>query len=161
MCIIWASIACHGDCKRLYIVQHLVRALRDSRANLMPIYGDLYQIELWGITNENHLVTHLGFTSGRHYDVIKITYIVLVQSKRYVHCSLWRSGLSCILFANFSRNAQNLILGGKQLKLTCRPYCFRIRTKEDIIEMTPNMQIPHIYTFCPFPTHGNILLMDW
>ena len=75
----------------------LVRALRDSRATLMPIYGDLYQIKLWGITNENHLVTHLGFTSGRHYDVIKITYIVLVQFKRYVHCSLWRSELSCIL----------------------------------------------------------------
>ena len=45
----------------------------------MPIYGDLYQIKLKGITNENHLVTHLGFTSGRHYDVIKITYIVAVQ----------------------------------------------------------------------------------
>ena len=85
----------------------------DSRATLMPIYGDLYQIKLLGITNENHLVTHLGFTSGRHYDVIKITYIVSVQFKRFVYCSLWRSGLSCILFANLSRNAPNVILGGK------------------------------------------------
>ena len=63
----------------------LVRGDRDSRANLMPIYGDLYQIKLKGITHENHLVTHLGFTSGRHYDVIKITCIVSVQFKRYVH----------------------------------------------------------------------------
>ena len=88
---------------------HLVRGDRDSRATLMPIYGDLYQIKLKGKTNENHLVTHLDFTSGRHYDVIKITYIVSVQFKRYVHCSLWRSVLSCILFPNFSRNAPNLI----------------------------------------------------
>ena len=58
---------------------------------------------------QNHLVTHLGLTSGRHYDVIKITYIVSVQFKRYAHCSLWRSGLSCILFANFGRSAPNLI----------------------------------------------------
>ena len=65
------------------------------------------------ITNENHLVTHLGFTSGRHYDVIKIAYIVSVQFKRYFHCSIWESGRSCILCANFSRNAPNLILGGK------------------------------------------------
>ena len=95
----------------------------------MPIYGDLYQIKLWGINNENHLVTHLGFTSGRRYDVIKIAYIVSVQYKRYVHCSIWGSGLSCIFCANFSRNAQNLILGGKQLRLTCRQYCLRLRTK--------------------------------
>ena len=47
-----------------------------------------------------------------HYGVIKITYIVSVQFKRYVHCSLLQSGLSCILFANFSRDAPNLILGG-------------------------------------------------
>ena len=60
----------------------IVRGDRDSRATLMPIYGDLYQIKLWGINIENHLVTHLGFTSGRHYDVIKITYIVSVQFKR-------------------------------------------------------------------------------
>ena len=44
----------------------LVRGELDSRANLMPIYGDLYQIKLKGITYDNHLVTHLGFTSGRH-----------------------------------------------------------------------------------------------
>ena len=86
---------------------NIARGDRDSRANLMPIYGDLYQIKLYGITNENHLVTHLGFTSGRHYDVIRITYIVSVLFKRYAHCSLWRSGLSCILFANFGRNAPN------------------------------------------------------
>ena len=91
----------------------IVRGNRDSRANLMPIYGDLYQIKLSGKTNENHLVTHLGFTSGRHYDVIKIAYIVSVQFKRYVHCSIWGSGLSCILCAHFSRNTPNLILGGK------------------------------------------------
>ena len=93
--------------------QVIVRGARDSRATLMPIYGDLYQIKLKGITNENHLVTHLGFTSGRHYDVIKIAYIVSVQFKRYVHCSIWESGRSCILCANFSRNVPNLILGGK------------------------------------------------
>ena len=38
----------------------IVRGLQDSRANLMPIYGDLYQIKLLGKTNENHLVTLLG-----------------------------------------------------------------------------------------------------
>ena len=92
------------------IVHHLiVRCDRDSRVNLMPIY----QIKLMGINNENHLVTRLGFTSGRHYDVIKIAYIVAVQFKRYDHCSIWGSGLSCILCANFSRSAPNLILGGK------------------------------------------------
>ena len=47
----------------------------------MPIYGDLYQVNLKGVTNENHLVTHMGFTSGPHYDVIKIAYIVSVQFK--------------------------------------------------------------------------------
>ena len=82
----------------------LVRGHRDSRATLMPIYGDLCQIKLKGITNENRLVTHLGFTSGRHNDVIKKASIVLVQFARYVHCKLWRSRFSCILFANFSRN---------------------------------------------------------
>ena len=94
-------------------VRPIVRGYRDSCANLMPIYGDLYQIKLWGITNENHLVTHLDFTSGRHYDVIKIAYFVSVQFKRYAHFSLWRSVLFCILFANFNRNAPNHILGGK------------------------------------------------
>ena len=69
----------------------IVRGDRDSRAKLIPIYGDLYQIKIKGITNENHLVTHLGFTSERHFYVIKIAYIVSVQFKRYVHCSLWRS----------------------------------------------------------------------
>ena len=93
--------------------QIVVRGARDSRATLMPIYVDLYQIKLKGITNENHLVTHLDFTSGRHYDVIKIAYIVSVQLKRYVHGSIWESGRSCILCSNFSRNAPNLILGGK------------------------------------------------
>ena len=62
-----------------------VRGDGDFRANLMPIYGYLYQLKLQGITNENHLVTHLSFTTGRHYDVIKITYIVSVPFKRYVH----------------------------------------------------------------------------
>ena len=95
------------------VLLQIVRGDRDSRANLMPIYGDLYQIKLKGITYDNHLVTHLGFTSGRHYDVIKIAYIVSVQFKRYVQCSLWGSGFSFILCANFSRNAPNLILGGK------------------------------------------------
>ena len=70
------------------IYNKVVRGHRDSRANLMPIYGDLYQIKLKGITNENHLVTHLDFTSGRNYDVIKIAYIVSVPFKRYDHCSL-------------------------------------------------------------------------
>ena len=72
-------------CNHIISVAVLVRGDRDSRANLMPICGDLYQIKLLGISNENHLVTHLGFTSGRHYDVIKIAYIVSVQFKRYVH----------------------------------------------------------------------------
>ena len=44
---------------------------------------------------------------------LKIAYIVSVQFKRYVHGSIWESGRSCILCANFSRNAPNLILGGK------------------------------------------------
>ena len=30
----------------LLILSHIVRGDRDSRANLMPIYGDLYQIKL-------------------------------------------------------------------------------------------------------------------
>ena len=29
-----------------YKIEHIVRGARDSRANLMPIYGDLYQIKL-------------------------------------------------------------------------------------------------------------------
>ena len=94
---IFFDIECHDS----YLMKCLhnniiVRGDQDSRANLMPIYGNLYQIKLKGITSENHLVTHLGFTSGRHYDVIKIAYIVSVQFKQYVHCSTWGSGLSCI-----------------------------------------------------------------
>ena len=88
----------------------------------MPIYGDLYQIKLYGINNENHLVTNLDFTSGRNYGVIKIAYIVSVPSKRYIRCSLWQSVFSCIMFAIFSLNIPNLILGGKLLKSTYRPY---------------------------------------
>ena len=34
------------------------------------------------------------------------------------------------------------------------------KKKDDVIEMTPNMEIPHIYAFCPFPTLGNIPLMN-
>ena len=95
----------HNHDDRLYDNnQILVRGHRDSRATLMPIYSDLCQIKLKGITYENHLVTHLGFTSGRHNDVIKKASFVLVQFARYVHCKLWRSRFSCILFANFSRN---------------------------------------------------------
>ena len=48
---------------QIELLLRIVRGDRDSRANLMPIYGDLYQIKLSGITNENHLVTLLGFTS--------------------------------------------------------------------------------------------------
>ena len=27
---------------------------------------------------------------------------------------------------------------------------FASEEKDDVIEMTPNMEIPHIYAFCPF-----------
>ena len=40
----------------------LVRGDRDSRANMVPIYGDLYQIKLKGITNEKSP----GHPSGFH-----------------------------------------------------------------------------------------------
>ena len=33
-------------CFVLYCIQAIVRGARDSRATLMPIYGDLYQITL-------------------------------------------------------------------------------------------------------------------
>ena len=46
-------------------IDKLVRGHWDSRATLMPIYGDLYQIKLLVITNENHVVTHLGSRLGK------------------------------------------------------------------------------------------------
>ena len=57
----------------------IVRGDRESRANLMPIYDDLYKIKLEGITNENQLVAHPGFTFGRNNDVIKMAYNVTMS----------------------------------------------------------------------------------
>ena len=47
------------------------------------------------------------------------------------------------------------------IKINMSPIGFLHQKKDDVIEMTPNMRIPHIYAFCPFPTHGNIPLINW
>ena len=100
-------------------------------------------------------ITHLDFKSGRNYDVIKIAYIVSVPSKCYVHCSLWQSAFSCILFAHFSRNIPNLIKGGKLLKLTYHPYLFRVRKNDNVTKMTS--KIPYLCNLS-LPTHRNVPL---
>ena len=57
----------------------VVRALRDknrSRANCVPIYGDLYQNLQWGLTFNLKVVTHLKSASEASYDVINMATII-------------------------------------------------------------------------------------
>ena len=57
----------------------LVRALRDknrSRANCVPIYGDLYQNLQWSLTFNLKVVTHLKSASEASYDVINMATII-------------------------------------------------------------------------------------
>ena len=57
----------------------IVRALRDknsSRANCVPIYGDLYQNLQWSLTFDLKVVTHLKSASEASYDVINMATIM-------------------------------------------------------------------------------------
>ena len=57
----------------------VVRALRDknrSRANCVPIYGDLYQNLQWSLTFDLKVVTHLKSASEASYDVINMATIM-------------------------------------------------------------------------------------
>ena len=57
----------------------IVRALRDknrSRANCVPIYGDLYQNLQWSLTFNFKVVTYLKSASEAIYDVIKLATII-------------------------------------------------------------------------------------
>ena len=56
-----------------------VRAFRDknrSRANCVPIYGDLYQNLQWSLTFNLKVVTHLKSASEASYDVINMATII-------------------------------------------------------------------------------------
>ena len=56
----------------------IVRALRDknrSRANCVPIYGDLYQNLQWSLTFNLKVVTHLKSASEASYAVINMATI--------------------------------------------------------------------------------------
>ena len=60
-------------------VDFIVRALRDknkSRANCVPIYGDLYQNLQWSLTFNLKVVTHLKSASEASYDVINMVTII-------------------------------------------------------------------------------------
>ena len=46
-----------------------------SRVNFVTIFGDLYQIKLWGIGNNFNQFAHLSFASGPSNDVIKMAVI--------------------------------------------------------------------------------------
>ena len=57
----------------------IVRALRDknrSRANCVPIYGDLYQNLQWSLTFNLKVVTHLKSASDASYDVKNLVTII-------------------------------------------------------------------------------------
>ena len=57
----------------------IVRALRDknrSRANCVPIYGDLYQNLQWSLSFNLKVVTHLKSASEASYDVIDMDTII-------------------------------------------------------------------------------------
>ena len=63
---------------RSVVTQVIVRALRAksrSRANCVPIYGDLYQNLQWGLTFSLKVVTHLKSASEASYDVINMATI--------------------------------------------------------------------------------------
>ena len=63
----------------LIIINNLVRALRNkkwSRANCVPIYGDLYQNLQWCLTFNLKVVTHLKSASEASYDVINMATII-------------------------------------------------------------------------------------
>ena len=57
-----------------------------------------------------------------------------------------------------------VVYGDQDFLTFCLPVAYIVfasEQKDDVTEMTPNIQIQHIYAFCPFPTHGNIPLMNW
>ena len=61
------------------VFSQIVRALRDknrSRANCVPIYGDLYQSLYWSLTFDLKVVTHLKSASEASYDVINMATIM-------------------------------------------------------------------------------------
>ena len=47
------------------------------RGNFVTIFGELYQIKLWGISNDFITFTHLSFASWVNSDVIKMAVTVL------------------------------------------------------------------------------------
>ena len=46
-----------------------------SRVNFVTIFGDLYKIKLWGISNNFNQFAHLSSASGPSNDVIKMAAI--------------------------------------------------------------------------------------
>ena len=65
--------------KALILLNIIVRALRDknrSRANCVPIYGDLYQNLQWSLTFDLKVITQLKSASEASYDVINMATIL-------------------------------------------------------------------------------------
>ena len=55
-----------------HIVAYVEKDKIWPRANFVTIFGELYQIKLWGINNDFIQFTHLRSASGVHRDVIKM-----------------------------------------------------------------------------------------
>ena len=69
----------HKSMELYNIIKHVVRALRDknrSRANCVPIYGDLYQNLQWSLTFNLKVVAHLKSASEASCDVINMATII-------------------------------------------------------------------------------------
>ena len=69
----------HKSMELYNIIKLVVRALRDknrSRANCVPIYGDLYQNLQWSLTFNLKVVTHLKSASEASCDVINMATII-------------------------------------------------------------------------------------
>ena len=79
-----------------YFIVYIVKALRDknrSRANCVPIYGDLYQNLQWSLIFDLKVVTHLKSASEASYDVINMATIMR-------NCSLIKA-MVCVGMAIF------------------------------------------------------------
>ena len=86
--LIWVQTDCVNVISRRTVARKLnascadnkiVRALRDknrSRANCVPIYGDLYQNLQWSVTFNLKVVTHLNSASEASCDVLNMATII-------------------------------------------------------------------------------------
>ena len=108
-------------------MQKIVMVDQDSRANVLPIYGDLYRNVLYLIFNLKE-VAYLGFAPGLNDDVIRMASITRMPLICIVHCSLWRSQLLCNLHVFWSNKMHlgerwHLFSSLTLLDNKCLPFC--------------------------------------